>query len=93
MYSSFWWGKKVDDFLFKGFSVNSVGGILGLCLITFSMAFLFEYFRYVQVRHKQKELALRVKQLKLICPTESATLLVEKVTNLKNPFNITLCDR
>lgn len=93
MKSSFWWGKKVDDFLFSGFSVNSAGGLFGICLMIFSMAFFFEYLRYVQVRHKQKELALRVKQLKLLCPTESATLLAQTVTDLKNPLNITLFDR
>lgn len=93
MDSSFWWGTKVDDFLFKGFSVNSGGGLFGLCLIIFSMAFLFEFLRYFQVKHKQKELSLRVQQLKLLCPTESATLLAQQLTNLKNPLNITLFDR
>lgn len=93
MKASFWWGTKVDDFWFKGFSVNSEGGLFGLCLIIFSMSFLFEYLRYLQVRHKQRELALRVKQLKLICPTESATLLAQTVTDLKNPLNISLFER
>lgn len=93
MKSSFWWGRKVDDFLFKGFSVDSGGGLFGLCLIIFAMAFLFEYLRFLQVKHKQKELALRVKQLKLLCPTESAVLLSQTVTNLKNPLNITIFDR
>lgn len=93
MKSSFWWGKEVDNFLFKGFSVNSTGGLFGICLIIFSMAFIFEYLRYLQVRHKQRELALRVKQIKLLCPTESATLLAQTVTDLKNPLNITVFDR
>lgn len=93
MQSSFWWGIKIEEFLFKNFGVNSKGGLFGLCLIVFSMAFLFEYLRYVQVKHKQKELSLRVKQLKLLCPTESATLLARTVTNLQNPLNITIFDR
>lgn len=93
MDESFWWGKKVDHFLFKDFAVNSKGGIFGLCLIVFSMAFFFEYLRYLQTKHKQRELILRVKQLKLLCPTESAELVARTIVDTKNPLNITLLDR
>lgn len=93
MDGSFWWGKKVDPFLFKNFSVNSEWGLFGLSMIVFSMAFFFEYLRYLQTKHKQRELILRVRQLKLLCPTESAELVARTVVDTKNPLNITLLDR
>ncbi|CAH1154698.1 unnamed protein product [Phaedon cochleariae] len=93
MHQAFWWGTQVDDLLFKGFSANSVGGLIGQCLFIGGMAFFFEYLRYLQTKQKQRELVLRVKQLKLLCPTESAALLAQTVTNPTNPLNITLFDR
>ncbi|KAJ8961026.1 hypothetical protein NQ314_006008 [Rhamnusium bicolor] len=90
---SFWWGTKVENFLFKGFSVNSITGLLGICVLMCSMSFIFEYLRYLQTKQKQKELILRAKQIKQLCPTESASLLAQTITNLRNPLNITLFDR
>nr|CAI5862917.1 unnamed protein product [Callosobruchus analis] len=93
MRDSFYWSNEVENFLFKGFSVHSNRGLLGICFIIFGMAFMFEYLRYIQTLHKQRELKLRVKQLKLLCPTESATLLQRTITDPTNPLNITLFDR
>ncbi|CAH1961211.1 unnamed protein product [Acanthoscelides obtectus] len=89
----FYWSNTVENFLFKGCSVNSNRGLTGLCFIIFVMAFMFEYLRYIQTIHKQRELKLRVKQLKLLCPTESASLLQRSITDPTNPFNITLFDK
>lgn len=90
---SFWWGINVEDFWFKGFTVKSVGGLIGICFLVGSMAFFFEYLRYLQTKQKQKELILRAKQIKLLCSTESAALLAQTITNPRNPLNITLCNR
>ncbi|XP_018569418.1 copper transporter 5.1-like isoform X2 [Anoplophora glabripennis] len=90
---SFWWGTDVEDFWFRGFTVKSQQGLIGLCFLVGFMAFLFEYLRYLQTKQKQKELILRAKQIKLLCSTESAALLAQTVTNTRNPLNITLCDR
>ncbi|KAJ8920530.1 hypothetical protein NQ315_005399 [Exocentrus adspersus] len=90
---AFWWGTKVNDFWFKGFTVHSVEGLLGICGLVGFMAFLFEYLRYLQTKQKQKELILRAKQIKLLCSTESAALLAQTITDTRNPLNITLPDR
>ncbi|XP_028141105.1 probable low affinity copper uptake protein 2 isoform X2 [Diabrotica virgifera virgifera] len=93
MLEYFYWGVKVDHLLFKGFASHSVGGLIGQCLFVGSMAFLFEFLRYIQTKQKQKELILRVKQLKLICTTECSALITQSVANPQNPLNITLFDR
>ncbi|XP_072401001.1 uncharacterized protein [Diabrotica undecimpunctata] len=93
MLEYFYWGIKVDHLLFKGFSSHSVPGLIGQCLFIGCLAFLFEFLRYVQTKQKQKELILRVKQLKLICTTECAALIAQRVINPQNPLNITLFDR
>ncbi|XP_023015283.2 uncharacterized protein isoform X1 [Leptinotarsa decemlineata] len=93
MEDSFWWGTKVEHLLFKGFSSQFVGGLIGLCLFVGAMAFFFEYLRFIQTKQKQRELIIRVKQLKLLCPTDSAALLARTITNPQNPLNITLFDR
>jgi len=41
MYTSFWCGVKIDNFLFKGFNIKSWQGMLGSCLGTASLACLF----------------------------------------------------
>ncbi|KAJ8941139.1 hypothetical protein NQ318_004258 [Aromia moschata] len=58
-----------------------------------SLAFLFEFLRFLQTKQKQRELILRAKQIKQLCPTESAALLARTITNPQNPLNITLFDR
>ncbi|XP_057669965.1 uncharacterized protein LOC130902125 [Diorhabda carinulata] len=93
MKDCFYWGVTVENLLFKGFSSKTVGGLIGQCFFVGSLAFLFEYLRYLQTKQKQKELILRVKQLKLVCTTESAALIAQTVTNPENPLNITLFDR
>ncbi|KAG5869395.1 hypothetical protein JTB14_026271 [Gonioctena quinquepunctata] len=89
----FRWGIYEKDLLFKGFSTESVGGFIGQCLFVGAMAFCFEYLRFLQSKQKQRELILRVKQLKLLCSTESASLLARSITNPLNPLNITLFHR
>ncbi|CAG9864980.1 unnamed protein product [Phyllotreta striolata] len=84
---------KVENLLFYGFSSNTVEGLVGMCLFVGALSFFFEFMRYIQTKQKQKELRLRVKQLKLLCPTESAALIAQRVTNTRNPLNITLFDR
>ncbi|KAJ8985650.1 hypothetical protein NQ317_015146 [Molorchus minor] len=93
MHDFFWGGTEVHDFIFSGFSVNSVGGLIGICVLVGSLAFLFEFLRFIQTKQKQKELILRAKQIKQLCPTESAALLAQTITNPRNPLNITLFDR
>jgi len=41
MHMSFWFGVKFDNFLFKGFHINSWQGMLGTCLGTASLSCLF----------------------------------------------------
>lgn len=93
MQTYFFFDYKVEHLLFYGFSSNSPEGLVGMCLFIGGISFLFEFLRFIQTIQKQKELKLRVKQLKLLCPTESAALIAESVTNPRNPLNITLFDR
>ncbi|XP_048524086.1 uncharacterized protein LOC109543091 isoform X1 [Dendroctonus ponderosae] len=90
---SFYFGSDVGVFLIKGIDVKSTGGLVAICVFVGCFSFFFEYLRYLQTKSKQKELKLRAKQIKQLCPTESATLLAGTITNPRNPFNITLFDR
>ncbi|CAH0559045.1 unnamed protein product [Brassicogethes aeneus] len=92
MKDAFFWGPNVGVYLFKGLEINSLGGLIGLCIVIAIMAFVFEYLRYLQTKHRQRELILRSKQLKQICSTESASLIGENV-DPRNPLNITLKHR
>ncbi|XP_049820017.1 probable low affinity copper uptake protein 2 isoform X2 [Aethina tumida] len=88
MKNAFFWGTDVGTYLFKGLEINSVGGLVVLCLLVTLMSFVFEYLRFLQTKHRQKELILRSKQLKQICTTESASLIRGNVDE-RNPLNIT----
>ncbi|XP_060526622.1 uncharacterized protein LOC132702167 isoform X2 [Cylas formicarius] len=90
---SFWFGKDLGVYLVKGVNVQSTAGLLAVCIFVGSMAFAFEYLRYLQTKSKQRELKLRAKQIKMLCPTESSKLLAQTVSNPRNPLNITLFDR
>jgi copper transporter 1 len=92
---SFWWDYQVTDYLFKGLTAHSVGGLIGMCICVAAMSFTFEFLRYLQARQRQKELMLRSEQLKTICPTETSTLLAEGAATTVNtpPINITMMDR
>lgn len=100
MHMSFWWGKKIENFLIYGLSVNSVGGVLALCLGCALLAFLFEWIKLIQAKEKQKELIIRAKQIKTICPPkEDASLLPDNATmhkpldlSMRNRISIYACD-
>lgn len=92
-HNSFWWGVNVGDYLIHGIHIKSVGGVFGICIFLALLSFLFEYLRFLQTKQRQKVLKLRAKQIRMLCSTESSALLAERVTDLKNPLNITLYDR
>lgn len=77
--------------------MHTTGGLIGTCLLVGSLAFLFELLRYLQAKHRQRELILRSRQLRTICPSDSATLLTTNknvgATDPRNPLNITIFDR
>ncbi|KAL1506791.1 hypothetical protein ABEB36_006088 [Hypothenemus hampei] len=90
---SFYFGTDLGVFLFKGINIDTITGLVIVCIVIGSMSFLFEFLRYMQTKSKQRELKIRAKQLKQLCPTESASLLAQTITNPQNPLNITLFDR
>lgn len=93
MYMTFWWKTQLNDFLFYGFNISSTVVLLLVCFGVAFFAFLFEWFRFLQTKQRQRELILRAKQLSLICATEHTILLSQNIENRRNPLNITLCDR
>ncbi|XP_050293881.1 uncharacterized protein LOC126734343 [Anthonomus grandis grandis] len=92
-HQSFFFGSNLGTFLIKGIEVKSTRALIGVCVFVGCMSFVFEFLRYLQTKSKQRELKIRAKQLKQLCPTESASLLRQTITNPRNPFNITLFDR
>ncbi|XP_066252156.1 protein SLC31A2-like isoform X2 [Euwallacea similis] len=89
----FYFGADLGVFLIKGIDVKSTGGLVAVCIFVACLSFFFEFLRYVQTKCKQRELKIRAKQIKMLCPTESATLLAQTITDTRNPLNITLYDR
>lgn len=89
----FFFSSALGTYLIKGIDVKSPGALSAVCVFVGVMAFIFEYLRFLQTKSKQRELVLRAKQIKQLCPTESATLLAKTITNPRNPLNITLFDR
>lgn len=89
----FFWGTDVGDFLIKGINVHTGWGLVATCAFIAVMSFIFEFLRYLQTKHRQRELKIRATQLKMLCSTESAALLLNEATDLKNPLNITLWQR
>nr|CAD7410692.1 unnamed protein product [Timema cristinae] len=72
MHSSYWWGTSLGDLLFKGYSINSVAGLVMTCLGLASLAVLFEAMKVVQATTKQ---GLHITSLGDSCPNECSPLL------------------
>ncbi|XP_076258443.1 uncharacterized protein LOC143195303 isoform X2 [Rhynchophorus ferrugineus] len=89
----FYFGSDLGVYLIRGINVKSAGSLTAVCFFVGFMSFIFEYLRFLQTKSKQRELILRAKQIKQLCPTESATLLAQTITNPRNPLNITIFDR
>lgn len=91
MHNSFWCSAEVSNLLVHGFNIKSVTGIVltSCCLTVFS--FLLEWLKLMQARYKQKELFLRARQVRNVCPSESSTLLGREVQD--SVSEITLRDR
>lgn len=77
MHNFFWWGCSFENFLFYGYNIKSVGILLSTCFGVAALSFIFEWLKLLQAKYRQKELFLRARQLKTICPSESSTLLGE----------------
>lgn len=75
MHSSFWCCVKISNLLFYGFNIESATGTVLTCCGLVVLSFSFEWLKLMQARYKQKELFLKARQLKSICPSESSTLL------------------
>lgn len=72
-----WWGYDIGDFLFYGYKVQSTKALIATCFTVGALAFIFEYIKLLQAQHRHRQLSFRAKQIRNICPTESATLLNE----------------
>lgn len=89
----FYFSSDLGVYLIKGIEVKGSAGLIAVCIFVGCLSFAFEYLRFLQSKNKQRELILRAKHIKQLCPTESATLLAQNITDPRNPFNITLFDR
>lgn len=91
MHNSFWCSTTVSNLLFYGFNINSIFGIVLTSCGLAVLSFLLEWLKLMQAQYKQKELFLRARQLRNVCPSESSTLLGRQVQ--VNTSEITLKDR
>ena len=82
MHMTFWWDTNIADFLFYGCNISSKGLLVLACLILITLAIFFEWLKLLQAKQKQKELIIRAKQIRTICPTnETSTLLQDQQDN------------
>ncbi|KAK9737812.1 Ctr copper transporter family [Popillia japonica] len=86
MHMTIWWGYDIGDFLFYGFKVTTIGALIGICFGVAALAFLFEYLKLLQAQQRHRQLSIKAKQLRTICPSESATLLDESQRGPKITF-------
>lgn len=89
----FWWSTVVDNFLFYGYNIKSAAGLISTCLGLIALAVIFEWLKLIQARLRQRELFLRAKQLRTICPPSESSTLIFSSRHMIQPVNITLCDR
>lgn len=89
----FWWSTVVDNFLFYGYNIKSAAGLISTCLGLIALAVIFEWLKLIQARLRQRELFLRAKQLRTICPSSESSTLIFSSRHMIQPVNITLCDR
>lgn len=87
--NSFWWGCNVGDYLFPGYTINTVLALLATCISLVAVAFVFEWLKLLQAKQRQSELFLRSRQLRNLCPNENVSLLRE----INLPAVITLKDK
>lgn len=96
---SFGWDTKLNNFLFYGWNITTAWVLLAACTFVGALAFAFEWIRLIQARHRQKELIMRSKQLKTICPMmEQSSLLPKRLDrpldlSLKHRMTLYTCDK
>lgn len=91
MNTFFWWTSKVSNLLFYGYNITTIAGLIATCFGLAALSFLFEWLKLMQAQYRQKELFLRARQVRSICPSENSTLLGQS-SNIE-PLIITVKDR
>lgn len=75
MNMSFWCGYIVDNFLFYGYNIKSIGAFVATCIGLGAMAMMFEFLKLLQAKQRRKELLIKSRQIQQVCPTEAVRLL------------------
>ncbi|KAF5299338.1 hypothetical protein FQA39_LY02511 [Lamprigera yunnana] len=82
MHMTFWWNTNIEDFLFKGCNISSTLLLVVTCVVFFVLAVALEWLRLLQAKQRQKELQIRARQIRTVCPaTETVSLLVDRRNN------------
>lgn len=49
----FWFGSKIENFLFNGYNITELWGLISTCLGLLALAIIFEAMKFLQVRLNQ----------------------------------------
>lgn len=81
MHMTFWWDTNITDLLFYGCNISTKGLLALTCLVLIGLGIFFEWLKLLQARQRQRELVIRAKQIRTVCPpTETSTLIRDEPT-------------
>ncbi|KAB0803898.1 hypothetical protein PPYR_00868 [Photinus pyralis] len=87
MHMTFWWDTNIPDLLFYGCNISSKGWLTLTCLILIALGILFEWLKLLQAKQKQRELIIRARQIRTVCPSSETSTLIShgEGTNSQKP--------